>query len=255
MSDRVHVITTKTNDMKHKATIVRNRPIPVSALIKARLKQSKTSNRYFSNDNISHAIQGEDELERLVDEVAAKMKGVMSSLIIDTKNDHNSKDTARRFAKMLVMETFGGRYVPEPDVTEFPNVNQVDELYVVGPIKIRSACAHHLVPITGQVWVGVLPQDKLIGLSKFHRTAQHIASRPQIQEEMTAQIADRLEQLTTPKGLAVLVRASHLCCGHRGVKDDESLMMTSVMRGEMRTNSSLKDEFFKLVSLTDKASK
>jgi GTP cyclohydrolase I len=204
---------------------------------------------FFSNDNIAQAIRPSD-IPDIVDDVASKMETVMQALLIDTEKDHNAKDTARRFAKMLVTETFKGRYLPEPDITEFPNVKQVDELYIVGPIAVRSACAHHLVPIVGSVWIGVLPHDKLIGLSKFHRTVDHIGSRPQIQEEMTEQIADKLEALTKPKGLAVLVVANHMCCGHRGVRDSDSRMVTSVLRGEMRTDKSLKAEFLTLVNMT-----
>jgi GTP cyclohydrolase I len=220
---------------------------PISDVIRDRLAAGKM--RFFSNDNISSAID-EKDIPLLVDEVATKMQAVLKSLVIDTKNDHNSADTARRFAKMLVLETFNGRYVPMPDVTEFPNVNKVDELYVVGPINMRSSCAHHLVPITGQAYIGVLPQDKLIGLSKFHRIVAHIASRPQIQEELTDQIANELEALTEPLGLAVMVVGNHLCCGHRGVKDQGSRMVTSVMRGEMRTDKSLKEEFYRMVEQT-----
>jgi GTP cyclohydrolase I len=219
----------------------------ISAIIRKRLQED--GKRFYSNDNIATAIKP-GELNKLVDEVAEKMDAVLESLVIDTQNDHNSKGTARRYAKMLLLETFSGRYIPAPEVTEFPNVKKVDELYMVGPIAIRSACSHHHVPITGSVYIGVLPQEKLIGLSKFHRIVNHIASRPQIQEEMTEQIADELGKLTEPQGLAVLVVANHMCCGHRGVKDSDSRMVTSVMRGEMRADKSLKDEFFKLVNLT-----
>ncbi len=221
--------------------------LPVSTKIQHRLRSLNL--RSFSNDNIAAALEPGD-LEALVDEVAAKMEGVMTSLVIDTENDHNAKDTARRYAKMLLLETFNGRYVAEPDVTEFPNERQVDELYVVGPINVRSTCAHHHQAITGACWVGVLPKEKLIGLSKFHRTVNHLASRPQIQEELTEQIADALEALTQPQGLAVLVIGNHLCCGHRGVKDQGSRMVSTVLRGEMRIDKSLKAEFMSMVELT-----
>lgn len=221
---------------------------PVSTEIKNRLAEKNLP--FFSNDSISAAMEPGD-VNGLIEEVAIKMEAVLQSLVIDTENDHNSQDTARRFAKMLVTETFSGRYMPEPEITEFPNVRKVDELYVVGPITMRSACAHHLVPITGKVWIGVLPQDKLIGLSKFHRTVIHLSSRPQIQEELTEQIADKLEALTDPAGLAVLVVANHMCCGHRGVKDTGSRMVSSVMRGAMRTDKSLKEEFYTLVKMTE----
>ncbi len=240
-------MTVKKYKLKDLTPVVVAPRIPMSEVIRKRLVASKQ--RFFSNDNISSAVH-EDDIPVLVDEVAKKMEAVLKSLVIDTKNDHNAKETARRYAKMLVLETFSGRYIPAPDVTEFPNVDALDELYVVGPVAMRSTCAHHHAAITGEVFIGVLPGAKLIGLSKFHRIINHIASRPQIQEEMTKQIADSLEALTKPRGLAVLVLGNHLCCGHRGVKDAESRMVTSIMRGEMRTDKSLKEEFQHAVDLT-----
>lgn len=219
----------------------------ISQVLKQRLKAKGL--RSFSNDNISEAFE-EGDLELLVEELTEKMQAVMETLVIDTVNDHNSKDTAKRYAKMLITETFKGRYLKAPEVTEFPNVQNCDELYIVGPINLRSTCAHHHVPIAGSVWIGVLPQASLVGLSKFHRVIDHLASRPQIQEELTEQIANSLEKLTKPKGLAVLVQAQHMCCGHRGVKDSGSHMVTSVLRGEMRTDKSLKAEFLSLIELT-----
>lgn len=210
--------------------------------------------RFFSNDNISAYIEP-GERKHLVDEVTAKMEQVLQALVIDTDNDHNAQDTARRYAKMLVNETFAGRYDEAPDTTFFPNEKKVNELHVVGPIEIRSACAHHHVPILGYAMVGVLPGEQLIGLSKYHRIIGHIASRPQIQEEMTAQIADHLEELIKPKALAVLVVGNHMCCGHRGVKDSGSRMSTAEMRGLMITDKSLKDEFYRMVDLNNQSSK
>lgn len=220
---------------------------PVSEAIRGRLQAS--GQQFFGNDNISNVI-APGEIEELVDEVTTKFQSVLDALVIDTANDHNSQDTARRWAKMMVKELFSGRYQDGPAITVFPNVQQVDEMYVVGPIMLRSVCAHHLAPIMGQAWVGVVPGGELIGLSKFHRTIQHIAARPQIQEELTTQIADALEELTSPQGIAVLIKASHMCCTQRGVKDKDSLMVTSVTRGAMRTDAATRAEFFKLVQLT-----
>lgn len=151
---------------------------------------------------------------------------------------------------MAVYEIFQGRYNPAPSVTTFPNVKKVNQMYVVGPIELRSVCAHHLVPITGKAWVGMLPsaQGNLIGLSKFHRTLRHYAERPQIQEEMVIQVADALENLTAPEGLAVVVKAHHMCCGHRGVKDPSSLMVSSELRGKFLTEPIVRSEFMDFVN-------
>ena len=140
-----------------------------SEIIKARLNESKK--RYYCNDNISEAMEGIN-FDDLVNEVAEKMQGVLESLVIDTENDHNTHDTARRVAKMFVRETFGGRYSPEPAVTAFPNANAYDEVYVTGPITIRSTCAHHFQGIKGRAYIGVFPGKNVIGLSKFNRISQ-----------------------------------------------------------------------------------
>ena len=218
---------------------------PMSQVIRERLKEKQT--RFFANDNISEFIHDEYELEALVDEVTDKFHQVLLSLVIDTKNDHNTQDTARRVAKMFIKETFRGRYDNPPKVTAFPNVGQYDELYVTGPITIRSTCAHHFQNIVGRCYIGVFPGRNVIGLSKFNRIVDWIASRPQIQEEMTIQITDAIQKETDADGVAVLMQAEHHCMTHRGVKEHESDMTTSVMRGAFRKDPSLKQEFFNIV--------
>ena len=218
---------------------------PMSEVIRERIREGQT--RYFANDNISAFIHGEEEIDQLVDEVADKFQDVLRSLVIDTSNDHNTQDTARRVAKMFIRETFRGRYANPPKVTAFPNAGNYDELYVTGPITIRSTCAHHFQNIVGRCYIGVFPGRNVIGLSKFNRVVDWIASRPQIQEEMTIQIADSIERETEAEGVAVLMQAEHHCMTHRGVKEHESDMTTSVMRGKFRTDASLKQEFFSIV--------
>lgn len=216
-----------------------------STAIAARLREKGV--RFFCNDNISEHILPE-EIDMLVDEVEENMKKVLESLVIDTENDHNTQDTARRVAKMFVNEVFAGRYESKPKVTAFPNANAYDELYVTGPISIRSTCAHHFQAIQGKAYIGVFPGNNVIGLSKFNRIADWIASRPQIQEEMTVQIADEIEKVTEAEGVAILVQAEHLCMTHRGVREHESDMTTSIMRGKFREDPALKQEFFNIVS-------
>jgi len=215
------------------------------------LTGNKFDSPFFSNHNISQFIEpGEREL--LVEEVAEKFEAVLKSLVIDIDNDHNTNDTARRVAKMYVNETFAGRYSPMPKVTDFPNIKQYDSLYTVGPITIRSTCAHHFQNIVGRCWIGVLPGDKVIGLSKFNRIADWVASRPQIQEEMTEQIADEIQSITDAAGLAVVMKAEHHCMTMRGVKDHDSDMSTSVMRGDFKENAPLKAEFLSLIQMNGK---
>jgi GTP cyclohydrolase I len=223
---------------------------PVSERIRARIE--KANRRYHANDNISAFIEP-GELDALLDEVAIKMQGVLESLVIDVKQDHNTRDTARRVAKMYLNEVFRGRYVGQPPVTEFPNAEYLNELMIVGPITVRSACSHHLCPIMGRLRIGLLPNEhsNLIGLSKYSRLAEWIMSRPQIQEESIAQVADLLMSKVAPDGLAVVMEADHFCMHWRGVKDNATKMVNSVMRGAFLKNATLRREFLSLVNLKD----
>jgi len=207
----------------------------------------KSNINYFANDNISKYID-ERDLPEIEAEVAEAFEGVLKALIINTEDDHNTKDTAERVAKMYVQEIFKGRYIDPPKVTAFPNVKQYDQIYMSGPMSINSTCAHHFQPITGNAYVGIFPGEKVIGLSKFNRMVDWIASRPQIQEEMTEQIADMIEKETEAKGVAVIVKAEHFCMTARGVKEHESDMVTSVVRGIFRDEPAIKAEFFSLLS-------
>ena len=198
------------------------------------------------NDNISDIVT-EKDVTKIERNVEKRFQKVLEALLIDTANDHNTKETAKRVAKMLVREVFAGRYQPKPRVTSFPNVNHYDQLYLTGPIKIRSTCAHHFQPIVGNAWIGVFPGKEVIGLSKFNRLVDWVASRPQIQEEMTVQIADLIEEETKAEGIAVVIKAEHMCLTHRGVKEHESDMTTSIVRGSLREEETQKREFFNLL--------
>jgi len=220
----------------------------VSQRIRSRLKAKQQ--RFHANDNISAFIEP-GELEELTKEVAARMAGVLESMVIDVESDHNTRETARRVAKMYVNEVFRGRFVPMPNVTEFPNASHLNELMIMGPITVRSACSHHLCPIMGRLWIGVMPnQDSaLIGLSKYSRLAEWIMTRPQIQEEAVIQLANMLEEKVEPDGVAVVMEADHFCMHWRGVKDNASKMTNSVMRGVFLKDGALRREFLSLINL------
>ena len=219
---------------------------PVSVKIRERL--TAAHKRFNANDNIAQFIEP-GELEKLLDEVEGKMQGVLDSMVIDTVHDHNTNNTARRVAKMYLNEVFKGRYVPPPAVTEFPNAEHLNELMIVGPITVRSACSHHFCPVIGKVWIGVLPNEhtNVIGLSKYARLAEWIMGRPQIQEEAVVQLADLIMDKTAPDGLAIVMEATHFCMGWRGVKDLDSKMINSVMRGVFLKNPNLRREFLSLI--------
>ena len=216
-----------------------------SERIHARL--AAAGRRFHANDNIADFIE-QDELRDLEDEVTAQMQGLLETLVIDTRSDHNTRGTARRVARMFLHEVFRGRYHPMPPVTEFPNAERLNELMIIGPITVRSACSHHLVPILGKLWIGVLPseQSNLVGLSKYSRIADWVMSRPQIQEEAVMQLADMLEQSLRPDGIAIVLKADHLCTQWRGVKDN-SHMTNSVMRGAFLVNAQSREEFLQLI--------
>ena len=220
---------------------------PVSVRIRARLAASRK--RFFANDNIAAFLEPGD-LEALLDEVEGKFKSVLSSLVIDTDGDHNTHDTARRVAKMYLTEVFHGRYATAPPVTEFPNAASLNELMIVGPITVRSACSHHFCPIMGRLWVGIMPNEhsNLIGLSKYSRLAEWVMSRPQIQEEAITQMAELLMEKVRPDGLAVIMEADHFCMHWRGVKDNDTKMINSVMRGSFLKDHTLRAEFLSLVN-------
>jgi GTP cyclohydrolase I len=219
----------------------------VSVRIRDRIK--KAGVRFHANDNIAAFIE-EGELEQLQAEVQGKLAAVLESLVIDVESDHNTQDTAKRVAKMYLNEVFRGRYQAPPAVTEFPNIEGLNELMIVGPITVRSACSHHLCPIMGKVWIGVMPNEhsNLIGLSKYARLLEWVMSRPQIQEEAVSQAANLLMQKLQPDGLAIVMEADHFCMHWRGVKDVDSKMINSVMRGSFLRNPDLRREFLALIT-------
>ena len=224
----------------------------VSEIIRERIKSEGA--RFHANDNISDYILP-GELATLEKEVATRVRDLLKTLLIDIDNDHNTQETAERVSRMYINEVFKGRFYEQPKVTSFPNDKNLDEIYTVGPITVRSACSHHLVPILGDCWIGIKPGEKVIGLSKFARVADWVFSRPHIQEEAVMILADEIERLCEPKGLGIIVKAQHYCMKWRGVKEPDTSMINSVVRGDFRHDSSLKQEFFELVRQQSSAAK
>src|SRR5207342_1054018 len=217
--------------------------LPASQRIRYRLVGADC--RYHANDNISAFVRPGE-----LDELKAEVHEVLQALVIDTDSDHNTQGTAERVARMFLDEVFRGRYVAPPKITEFPNASRLNELMIVGPISVRSACSHHLCPILGRVWIGILPNEhsNLIGLSKYARLCDWVMTRPQIQEEAVVMLADALQERVRPDGLAIVMEADHFCMHWRGVKDDDSAMTNSVMRGAFLKDANLRREFLSLLS-------
>lgn len=189
-----------------------------------------------------------DDAERalMMAQAAVKIEELFDVLRIDHRNDHNTMETPARVAKMFVEEILRGRYAAPPKITEFENAQAYDQLIVTGPIEVRSTCAHHLMPIFGCAYVGILPakDGRIIGLSKYDRIVDYFASRLQIQEELVKQIGQYIMEMTSPRGLAIRVSAVHMCKTQRGVKaTTASRMINSAFFGAMQEDQALKNEF------------
>lgn len=183
---------------------------------------------------------------RMIDAAARKLSELLDVLRIDHRNDHNTRDTPRRVAKMFVQELARGRFSAPPTITEFDNVERCDQLIVTGPIEVRSMCAHHFMPIYGHAVIGILPapDGRIIGLSKYDRIVDHFAARFQIQEELVKQIGNFIVDATAPRGLAVRISAVHMCKTHRGVRAGRrSRMVNTAYYGRFSDDEALRQEF------------
>ena len=189
----------------------------------------------------------------MIEAAAGQLEELFHVLRIDHRDDHNTRDTPRRVAKMLVEETLAGRFSLPPKITTFDNAHAFEGLIVTGPIEVRSTCAHHLMPIVGEAHIGILPSaaGRIVGLSKYDRVVDHFCRRLQIQEELTQQIGLHLMDLTEPRGLAVRISATHMCKTHRGVQaTHNSKMVTFCYLGDFAADPLLRSEFTRECTLT-----
>lgn len=225
--------------------------VPISERIKARIKSKGA--RYFANDNISEFVSRE-ELDQLVQEISEKFQGVLSSLVIDTDMDPNSSGTAKRLAKMYVHEIMRGRYYSGPDVTAFPNEGEsaYDGMLVVRS-ELKSVCSHHHQPVTGVAYIGIIPNGKVIGLSKYTRIAQWCARRGTLQEELCTDVASEIMKACGTRNVAVHIGSEHGCCTNRGIMATSSLTQTTVLYGRFNEDPSTKKEFFDNIKLQQSA--
>ena len=217
-----------------------------SQQIKARLEDAGI--RYWAGDNISEILQKGDK-EELIDEVAEKFEAVLDSLVIDRYNDPNSMDTGRRLAKMYINEIMSGRYDPAPKATAFPNDSddRYDGMLVVRS-ELKSVCSHHHQPVTGTAYIGIIPNGKVIGLSKYTRIAQWCARRGTLQEELCNDIAREIKKATNAADVGVYIQATHGCCENRGISAHSSLTQTTVLNGRFH-DADVKKEFFDNIKL------
>lgn len=198
-----------------------------------------------ANENVAAVFASDEERKQHEQEVTKRCQNLLDSLLITTEHDHNTRETAARMGKLFCREIFAGRFNFPPTLTLFPNVANKEhqpQLVITPRCTVRSMCSHHLAPITGHAVIGFVAGQHLLGLSKFNRVVEWFASRPQIQEEMTDQIADYLYEQLAPRSLLVRVVASHACMTLRGVKEDcNGKMDTLAVRGTV--SDSMKAEF------------
>jgi GTP cyclohydrolase I len=141
-------------------------------------------------------------------------------------------------------------FTPRPfELTTFPNEEGYDELVLGRAIPVRSVCEHHLLPFVGVAHVGYMPGDRILGLSKLARIVEHFACRPQVQERLTKQVADWLDQQLHPKGVGVVIEAEHSCMTLRGVQAAGCNTVTSTLLGTLREDARSRAEFFALTGV------
>ena len=205
--------------------------------------------RYWAGDNISEFIYT-GEKDKLIEEAAEKFEGVLDALIIDRETDPNSHGTARRLAKMYYNELMQGRYDRIPNATAFPN--EGEDAYtgmLVVRSELKSVCSHHHQPVTGVAYIGIIPNGKVIGLSKYTRIAQWCARRGTLQEELCNDIAREISKATDSKHLGVYIQATHGCCENRGIMAHSSLTQTTVLKGAFKDDAGTKKEFMDNIKL------
>jgi GTP cyclohydrolase I len=188
--------------------------------------------------------------DELINDATKAFENVLDALLIDRENDPNSKGTARRLAKMYFNEIMAGRYDPAPNATSFPN--EGEDAYtgmLVVRSELRSVCSHHHQPVNGVAYIGILPNGKVIGLSKYTRIAQWCARRGTLQEELCNDIAREISRATDSKNVGVYIQATHGCCENRGIMAHSSLTQTTVLKGAFKDDVGTKKEFFDNIKL------
>jgi GTP cyclohydrolase I len=176
-----------------------------------------------------------------VDAVREGARAMLAAAGVDLTSDE-SRETPRRMAQML-----SEMLTPEPvDLTTFPNEGY-DEMVLARDIPFASLCAHHLLPFSGVAHVAYIPADRIIGLSKLARVVQYFAKALQVQERLTVEVADCLEERLSPKGVGVVMVADHACMSLRGAQAHGASTVTSAVRGLLRRDERTRAEFFALV--------
>ena len=205
-------------------------------------------------DKLKHANGNmplfETEQQKMIERAAEHYGKYMDALGFDWRSDPNSSDTPNRVAKAFVTDLAHGCYNHEPKITAFDNVDEYDGMVFQGNIKVNSFCSHHHLPFIGVAHTAYIPskEGKIIGLSKLNRIVEHYARRPQVQENLTMQIHDHINDVCSDNlGVAVMLYDGHMCSCVRGVKHDAT-MKTSKLSGEfMNYKSHAREEFYSFI--------
>jgi GTP cyclohydrolase I len=197
------------------------------------------------NDNQSNQESPESDMDASAIEAATL---TLLRAIGENPEREGLKNTPKRVARMYPELLSGYHIDPQKLVNDAIFDVSYDEMVIVRDIEFYSLCEHHLLPFIGRAHVAYLPSGKVIGLSKIPRIVDMYARRLQVQERMTRQIADFINDVLQPRGVAVVVEALHLCTMMRGVRKHDARMTTSAMQGGFRTNSATRQEFLDNIS-------
>lgn len=190
----------------------------------------------------------EIEKNKLIKSAANQYAKFMDVLLPGWEKDPNMVDTPTRVAKAYVEDIFSGMYNDDFKVTAFPNDGGYDGMVMQSNIPVKSICSHHHQIIDGKAHVAYIPGDKVIGLSKLNRTVDFFARRPQLQENLTAQIHKFIDNICENNGgVAVIIKAKHACCSHRGIKHDSD-MQTIKLSGGFKDDAKVREEFYSLIN-------
>ncbi len=187
----------------------------------------------------------EPEEDPRIGRIAGHVRGILEELGLDL-SEENLRETDRRVAKLYLEMFHGLEEGAEPKVTTFPNDERYSAMVMEKKIPFYSMCAHHLVPFYGHAHLAYIPNDQILGLSKFARILEFYAKRPQLQERLTEQVANYLESKLEPQGVMVVIEARHLCVEMRGVKKAGALTVTSAIRGIFHQKT-VREEFLDLL--------
>lgn len=202
--------------------------------------------RLLSNSNENIELTSEEK-EKILEDATLAYGNFLTALRFDWKNDPNAADTPRRVAKSFVNDLIIGCYTSPPNVTAFENVNKYDGMVCQTNIEVNSMCSHHNLTFFGKAHVAYIPGDKIIGLSKLNRIVEWFSRRPQVQENLTMQIHDFVNNVCEGNGgVAVYIECNHLCACLRGVKHD-SIMKTAKLSGAFMSSPEVREEFYNFI--------